>query len=171
MPLCQDSAQGPKLSTHLAQAAKPKAIITWVFPTTNMFIQENWEVGGQEGGNRTEKQEKGKKTKAQPKARRGMRASGHVLGQGLSCTSLRLFVSSSGWGENDRSLPAVTASDILSTTHSGYQRPDANSELDMGLDAFKTSSQSLFSSELCALILQMETLRLREGKPPAKVMR
>lgn len=62
----------------------------WVFPTTNMFTQENWEVGGQEGGNGTEKQEKGKKIKAQPKASRERRALGHILGRGLSRMSLRL---------------------------------------------------------------------------------
>lgn len=101
-PLCQDRAQGPQLSAQPRRLGlRPPS--HWVFPTTSTFIQESWEAGGQEGGNRTEKQERGKETKAQPEARRGTRASGHALGQGLSCTSRRLSVHQGG-GENDHPL-------------------------------------------------------------------
>ena len=80
-----------------------------------MFTQENWEVEGQEGGNGMEKQEKGKKIKAQPKASWERRALGHILGRGLSHMSLRLCPLIRGGGENDHPLPVITASGILST--------------------------------------------------------
>lgn len=71
-------------------------------------------MGGRKEGMERKKQDKGKKIKAQPKASRGRRAAGHVLGQGLSRMSLRLCLLMRGGGENDRPLPVITASGILS---------------------------------------------------------
>ena len=115
MPLCRDSAQGPKLRTHMAQEAKPKAIITLGLPHHQYVYSRElggWGAGRREWNGKTRERKKDKGTAQSQQGKEGI---GSHPGSGTVPHESQALSAHQGWGENDHPLPVITASGILST--------------------------------------------------------